>query len=193
MKLSKLSWAILAIGVLAITFGSLGVTNSQRLDEGKKLSDELATAQLRLSKLDLKELYSGQETLETQMKQAEAQLATDQATLAQPNDSIFISDAVFHIARLSGVEVSQTGSATLTRENLDRVSNSVLAFEVVASGDVPSLIDFITRLNVDFPTGKVKLAQIVVPRISDNLTDGLATNNTATAHVQLVIYSYDGK
>ncbi len=215
MKLTKTSWLLLAIGIFVITVGSLGAARSQRLSEGQKLSDELAVAMGRMSKLDLTELSARQGSLQEQIKQATQQLESARAALSQPNDSITISDSVFRIAATSGVEVTQMGSSSLTRSNLTSIGGSILPLVVLVRGDVPNLIDFVMRLNIELTTGVVKSAQITVPKASDNVTDTVTydivatiTDNTTgnlignvsnkaddkmpSANIQIEVYSYKG-
>ncbi len=188
MKLSKTGWVILAIGILAITFGSLGASRSQRLTEGKQMRDELAIAKTRLSKLDLTDLYSRQANLQAQISKVTSQLQTEQSALSQRNDSITITDAVFQIAADSGVEVTQMSSSSLARAKLGNVDCLALCIETMVKGDLPSLIDFVTRLNRGFPTGQVKVAEIVILAASDNAS----ADSNSSARVQLAVNAYQG-
>ncbi len=191
MKLSRMSQLILGLGILVITLGSLGVARSQQLNEVKQLSDNLSIAELRLSKLDLKDLYSQQDTLNAQLGRASAEMQSAKAALSQANDSITISAAMYRIAWNSGVEVAQITSAAQTTEKWKGLNCSVLPISVLVKGDVPNLIDFIMRLNSDFPIGVVKSADIVVPRaksespvntppVTDNTTGVISDNITIT-------------
>ncbi len=212
MKLTKTSWLLLAIGIFVITVGSLGAARSQQLSDGQKLSDELALAKGRMSKLDVTDLSARQGSLQEQMKQATQQLESARATLSQPNDSITISDSVFRIAATSGVEVTQMGSSSLARSNLTNIGGSTLPLIVLVRGEVPNLIDFVMRLNSELTTGIVKSAQITIPKASDNVTDNgtdnvtyditaIATGNVTavmadekmpSANIQIEVYSYKG-
>ncbi len=178
MKITKTSWLILALGIFVITFASLGAARSQKLNEGQQISEELAMAEMRLSKLDLTELTAKQDGLQEQIKQAAQQRETAKATLSQRNDSITISDSVFSIARTSGVVVTQIGSSSLTRSKLDKLSCLSLPLTVSVQGEVPNLIDFIMSLNNDLLTGIVKSAQITIPKAADGTTDNVTGNVT---------------
>ncbi len=195
MKLTKTSWLILTLGILVITFASLGAARSQKLNEGQQLSEDLAMAEMRLSKFDLKQLYSQQKGLEEQINQTTSQLEIAKASLSQPNDSITISDAVFRIAEACGVEVIEISSSSLTQGKLDKVGGPVLPLNTLVRGNVPNLIDFVIRLNKDLPTGVVKSAQITVPTATDNTTATATDNTTAgikppSATIQLEVFAY---
>ncbi len=193
MKLTKTSWIILAIGIVAITFGSLGEARSQQLNEGKQLSDELAVAEMRLSKLDLKPLSSQQQGLEEQLNQTTSQLETAKARLSQPNDSTTITDAIFRIAQVSGVELIEISSSSLTQGKLDKVAGLLLPLNTLVRGDVPNLIDFIMRLNNDLPTAIVKSVEITIPKATDNVTDNATAGaKLPAANIQLEAFTYQG-
>ncbi len=183
MKISNTSRVILGLGILVITLGSLGVARSQQLGEAQQLSENLSIANLRLSKLDLKDLISQQEKLDTQLSQAAAQRDKAKAALSQSNESVLISEAVFRIAWDSGVEVYQVSSSVLTTDKLNGVICTVLPVTVLVRGDVPNLIDFVMRLNQDFSIGVVKSVEFVVPRVTaGNRAEsaaGTSTDNTS--------------
>lgn len=188
MKLTKISWLVLTIGILVITFASLGAARSKQINERTQVSDELAVAELRLNQFQLQQLYSQQASLETHLNQTIAQLKTAKTMLSQPNESIIVSDAVFRIAEASGVEVIDISSSTLTDGKLEGVTCSVLPLSTTVSGDVPNLISFIIKLNNDFTTGTVKSAQITISVPTDNAT----ADARVSANIQMIIYSYLG-
>ncbi len=177
MKLTKTSWLILALGITVITFGSLGAANSQRINEKKNLSDDLAVAQVRLSKLDLKEFYSQQERLKQQINETSLQLGVAKAALSQPNDSIDICGAIFRIAADCNVEVDQISSSSLTSGKVGKISCSELPLVTSVSANVCDIIRFILKLNGDLSTGIVKSDAILIGA-SDNAT---AANDTPSA------------
>ncbi|MDO8567958.1 MAG: hypothetical protein Q7R57_04500 [Dehalococcoidales bacterium] len=222
LKLSKTSWALLATGILVITFGSLGITRSQQLSEAKQLSDNLSVAQSRLNKLEMKDLYAQQDNLNAQINQISSDLQTDQAKLINPNDSITVVDSLFRIAGASGVEVVQIASSSLSNRSLEKVGFVTLPVSAIVKGEMPNLIDFVLRLNKDFFTGAINSGQIVVRGVivsanatgneanslfgqgdiltvvSDNSTTatdnstGAAPDTRSLAQVQMIIYRYQG-
>lgn len=188
MKLSKIGWMVLAVGILIITFGSLGATHSQRTSEGKRLTEELAVAQNRLSKLDLTELYDKQTKLKTQADQATAQVRAAQFALSQPNDSITVTDAFFGVAEAANVEILQITEGALSKVKVDNVECLALSLEATVKGEFADLIKFVTRLNASFPTGQVINVSTAVPPPSDNVT----VDDRPSMRVQMVVNSYRG-
>jgi hypothetical protein len=104
--------------------------------------------------------------------------------LSQPNGSIVTSGILFDIAEAYGVEVTEISSSGPTNGELEGIACSVLPLTARVEGDVPALINFITRLNSDLTTGVVKSAEISIPETTDE--------EESSANIQLVIYNYQG-
>ena len=184
MKISKTSLLILGTGIFVIAFASLGLINSQRLQEQSQLNDELAIAETRLNKLQLEGLASNKERLEMQLEQTISQFEAAKATLSQPNLAIDVSDNLYSIAEACGVEITNLSSTGLTNDDLESITTSVLPFTTAVGGNVSNLIYFVTRLNGDFVTGAVKSVQIT--------TSNTTSDNGSSANIRLVVYSYEG-
>lgn len=184
MKLSKTSLLILTIGIFVIAFASLGTARSQKIHEQNQLYEEFSSAELRLSKVQLEELYSQQRGLEEWLSQILSQFEVAKAILSQPIRSITASQSLFDIAKACGVEITEVSSSGLTTDDLEGVICAVLPLAVKVEGDVSDLLNFITELNDNLATSTIKSAQISV---SD--TDG---EEGASANIRLVIYTYQG-
>jgi len=184
LKLSKTSLLILAIGIFVIAFASLGTVRSQKIHEQNQLGEELSLTGLRLSKLQLEELYSQQKGLEERLSQTLSQFEAAKAILSQPIRSIAASQSLFDTAKACGVEITGISSSGLTTDDLEGIICAVLPLAVKVEGDVSGLLNFITELNDNLATGTIKSAQISV---SD--TDG---EEGVSADIRLVIYTYQG-
>ena len=186
MKLSRTSWLILTSGIFIVTLASLGIAHSQQLEEQELLGDNLSVAELRLGKLQTKELTSQREELEAQLSQATSQLETAKEDMRQPIESIDVTDSLFEIAEACYVTVIDISSSGSTTEKLAGIGCSALALTVRVEGDVPNLIDFVIKLNNDFTTGAVKSADIAIPETTDE------KETRPSARIQLVVYAYQG-
>ena len=207
MKLGKISWLILTAGIFIITFASLGVARFQQLDEKDQLSGELAVAQHRLGKFQLKQLDSQKQELEQQLDKATAQLETAKNEISQPIESITVTDSLFDIARACGVEVTDIISSDLTDGELAGIPSSVINLSIRVEGYVPDLINFVSKLNNDFAVGVVSSVKMNIPQEVEEETEGeLAEEgeeeeeeqaeeetDMPSANIQLVIYSYQGE
>ena len=184
MKLSKTSWLILTIGVFLVTLASLGLTRSQQLHEQDQLNQELSVDKMRVDNFQFEQLSYQQEELKKQLNETISQLKAARAMLSQPNESIIISDTLFEIARACDVEVIEVSSSVRTSRDLEGVTCSVLPLTMRVEGEVPNLINFVTRLNGDLTIGVVKSAEITIPEAIDE--------DKPSANIQLVVYSYQG-
>ena len=205
MKLGKASWLILTAGVLIITFAGLGVARFQQLDERDQLSGELAVAQHRLGKFQLKQLESQKHDLEQQLDRAIAQLEPVKNEISQPIESIAVTDSLFEIARACGVEITDIISSDLTDGELKGIPRSVINLSIRVEGYVPNLIDFTIKLNNDFTAGVVTSVRMNIAQEVEEETEGEQAEGEIevveeeeevempSASIQLVIYGYQGE
>jgi len=184
MKFTKTSWLILSVGIFVIAFSSLGVARSQQIGEQNQVYEELSIAELRLSNFQLDDLSSQQEELEKQLSQTISQLETTKTKLSQPTESIAASDALFDIAKSCDVEVTEISSSGPASGNLEGLTCSILPLTAKVEGETYSLIKFITKLNDDFTTGVVKVAELSIPETT--------CEDRPSAYIQMVIYTYQG-
>ena len=184
MKISKTSWLLIAIGVFIITMVSLGAVRYQQVNQQNQMNEELALAEMKLNEFQLEQLSDRQGELEEQLSQTISQLGAAKAILSQPNGSIAASGILFDIAEAYGVEVTEISSPGPTNDELEGIACSVLPLAARVEGNVPALINFITRLNSDLTTGVVKSAEISIPEATGE--------EESSANIQLVIYSYQG-
>ena len=157
---------------------------SQREDEEDQLKEQLAQVQLRLSGIQLEKLEKQQAELEEQLDLATKQFEAVKTALSQPAGSITVTDILFDIARVHGVEVAEMTSSGLTDGSLEGVPLLVISVAVKVEGDVPNLVSFVVKLNSFLTTGVVESITITIPE-----TD---SGEKASADIQLVAYTYQG-
>ena len=209
MKLGKTSWIVLTVGIILVAFGSLGIARAQQVDERQRLDDELAVAEVRLSKLQLNQLRSQQSELEKQSEQISLQLTAAKDNFRQPIESIEVTDTLFEIAGASGVEIIDYGSSDLGTGTIEGINCSIIRLNMVARGTVFNLINFVIKLNNDFPTGVVGSVAMDTQALEGEAEEGATENqteeeegatenqteeedNNPTASITLVVYAYRG-
>ena len=185
MKLGKTSLLLLAVGIVIITFTSLGVTRAQQLQEQDKVNEELSLVTWRLNTLQVAQLRSQYEDLENQLSQTTLRFEAVRAALARPIGSIDASDTLFSIANSCGVELNEIISLGQLSSELEGIPCSVLALSVSIEGGVPNLISFVDMVNGNFVTGTVESVQIHIP---DNTAE-----QRSTARIKLIIYTCQGE
>ncbi len=168
---------------------SRGLDRQVRLDNLLLLpgvvNEELASTQSRLSLVKLEKLSSRQTELEGQLSQATSQFEAVKAMLSQPIGSIAVTSILFNVARANGVEVTKMTSSGLASDSLEGVTCSVISLSAKVEGDVPNLVNFVTKLNSLFTTGVVKSITITIPET--------ASEEKASADIQLVVYTYQDR
>ncbi len=184
MKITKTSWIILAIGICAIVFASLGFARVQQLKEQDQLGEEISIAENRLSNLQLEQLSSQQEELDKQLSQSTAQLEVTKTILSQPAEGIATNDTLFKLAESCDVEITEISSTGLALDKLEEIPCSVLPFTIKANGTIPSLRSFIFSLNDKFVTGTVESVEITIPEDT--------TEENPSATIRLRVYTYKG-
>ena len=195
MKLGKTSWIILTIGVLVVAFGTLGIARAYQIQEQEQLNEELSVAEMRLSKVQLKELRSQKSELEVQLDQTASQLEAAKDSLRQSIESIEVTDSVFEIAEACGVEIIDVSSSELDNDNLEGIDCSIIRLTMSVEGDVPNLISFVTKLNNDFITGIVRSVQMDTQEAYEEV-EGEAEGEQAeeekkpSVNIQMIVYSY---
>jgi len=185
LKLSKVSWLILSTGVFLLILLGLGVTHSQQSEEQTRLTDELTTIEMRLNNVKVSQLQQQHEELQAQVQDSENQLNTVKNRLQQLIDSVDVTDKFFVIADNCDVEIITISTTAISEDMLlDTIDCISISVTASVTGTVDNLINFILSLNSGFATGYVMSSQISIPEES--------SDNTSTAGINMIIYSYEG-
>lgn len=185
MKLSKKSYFIVILGIVACIFAGLWVMRSQQAQERERLYEELSIAAMRLNNVKSDEFLSQQGELERQISQTLSQLETAKTTLSQSAESINVSGTLFDIAGVAGVEITEISSSYLASGDWEGVTFSVLPLNVTVEGDVPGILSFIGSLDHTLTSAVIKSAVITIPET--------ISEEKPSANIQLGIYSYQGE
>jgi hypothetical protein len=183
LKLSRTSWIILAAGVFIVVLGVLGVTRSQQAKEQATLEDELEMSQMTLANMQIDDLQAQLAGLEQAAAEEQADLDTAANLLDQTVVSVDVTDEFFSIASACGVLVINISTSPISPNIYDGLGLSGTSLNAAMEGGVPNLIDFVEALHDGFSTGQIKMAQIEIPPSS--------SNETASASIQMTIYSYE--
>jgi predicted tellurium resistance membrane protein TerC len=185
IKLSKTSWLILSAGIFVVVLAGLGITRSQQLQEQGKLDSELGTSQKSLDNLQVTDLRQQLDELQQKAEEEQLQLEEAEKRLDQTVVSVEVTDEFFSIANYCGVVVISMSTSPISPNTYEGIGLSTTALNAAVIGELPDLINFVVSLNNDFTTGLVRSTQINIPPSSNN--------ETPSASVQIIIYSYEGK
>ena len=184
MKLSKLTWLILGIGIFAIAFGSLYMVYSRRVSEQEEISVALAKAQDTLPKL-----VSQREELESAVAEAKAGLDAAKASFPDSVESVDVDERLFELADEHELEITSITSPAPKDKEVEGIAYSVTSFEVIVEGDVVDILDFIDAITLgrDFTTATVAQVDMEVPE------PPAEEEEKPSATISLIIYSYKGE
>ncbi len=188
MKLSKTSYLVIILAIVAGIFINLWVMRGRQVQEQERLYDELSIAAMRLNNVNSDELLSQQGELERQINQTLSQLEAAKATLSRSADSIAVSGTLFDIAEASGVEITNISSTYHSVGDWEGVAFSVLPLTVTVEGDIPGILSFINSLDDALSTAVIKSAVISIPEETEEETE-----EKPSADIQLGIYTYRGE
>ena len=177
LKLSRTSWLILLAGIFIVIVGGLGLTRSQQLQEQARLDDELAKAEMRLDKLQVKDLRQQQEELQGRLDESTVQLVATKNRLRQTIESIDVTDEFFAIAKSCSVIIESMSSSSIRSEKLEGIDCSAITLDAMVAGETSNLINFVIKLNNDFTTGIVKSVQITIPETTSGTDNETATED----------------
>lgn len=214
MKLSKIAWLILVIGIFVIASGSLYWLYLQEGPKQEELNEQLSAVQAKIPKLaaERASLESTLTELEDKLAQVTSQLKTAKAAFPALVESIEVDELLFGIANDWGLEIisltaSEPSDLKVAVEvetediEVEDVTYLVTSFDVDVKGEVSDILNFIHTIvtHRDFDTATVEIVSIVIPDpVSEEEKEGLSKEeieereemDTPSANIKLVIYSY---
>ena len=201
MKLGKIAWLILGIGVLVIALGSLYMVYRGQAEEQEKVNNSLSLAQATLSKLaaERANLESTLTEIETKLDQATSRLKPAKASFPTSVEIIEADEQLFRIAKDWGLEVISLTASKPDDEKVKvevgdtevgDVTYFVTSFTIAVKGEVSDILDFINTIVTrdDFNTATIELVNIRVPEPPAEEEEA----EKPSATIQLIIYGYKG-
>ncbi|MBN1643455.1 MAG: hypothetical protein JW856_01345 [Dehalococcoidales bacterium] len=201
LKLSKTVFIVLGAGIMVLAVAILIMTYSRQAAEQKRLKDEMAVSQDRLSKLELVQLISRKESLEEELNQVSSELQDIKDTVGLPINSISANDILFALARECNVTLTSSISSDVFTSRLNDIPCYILTMAISVEGELPDIVDFIFRLKTDFINGRVDSIGIStsgMPGETTEITELLEIieetegPSNPTASIKFTIYSYKG-
>lgn len=182
MKLSRLSWIFIAIGLALIVIAGLGRNYWIQAKEQGQLEEQLSSAKQKLAAIPVDKLNAQKEQLEKQLIQINSQIQAAGAGLSGLKDSIGITDNLLDTAVVSNVTLTDISALAMIRENLSGLSVNSFPLSIKAEGSPSNLVNFAYELSRRFPNSTVKTMNIIT-----------GSRETPTyADIRLVIYAYQG-
>ena len=181
IRLSKIAWLILGIGIFAIALGGLYFLYSREGDQQEQLNDSLSVAQATLltlvsEKEDWESQLTQQESQltqqESQLTQRESQLVqatslldTTQASFPSSVESIEYDELLFNFAHGYNLRITELIASEPGNEEVEDITYSVTSFTVEMEGEVADILGFINAIvtSEDFTNATAELVNISTP------------------------------
>ena len=183
MKISKKSWFTIALGFLVMAAASLSVVYYQRASEREQLEADLFLARSKLSSVDMSTLTYQQENLEGDLNKAYREYEADKEKFVQSIENIAVSNVLYSTANVNSVNITDMSSSDVSSAVIEGASCTALSLNARVVGDVDNLVAFITQLNDDLINAVVKSVSMAIPTSN--------SDNTASADIRIVIYTYE--
>jgi hypothetical protein len=192
MKISKVSWLFLIVGVVVIAALSLGMTHSSQSSQQKQLRDQLTAAQQKLSSIDNQTLTAKQTQLTQDLSKYTAQIGATKSSLTSNWDSIDAIAKVISFASPLNVAVTSIKSSPVGTEQLGGTPCQTLILDFDVQGTIANVRDFVLGLSQTFPTGMVKTLTVTESSPAATPDPALASGKDTKSSIHLVIYTYGG-
>jgi hypothetical protein len=191
MKISKISWVFLIVGVVVIAALSLGMNHSAQTDQQRQLEDALTSAKEKLSSISNEDLVAKQAQLSQDVSKYTTQIDSTKGRLAADWDSIDATKGVLEVAAPLNLDVVSVTSSGAGVEELAGTPCNTLGIDIQVEGAINDISDFVLRLSQDFPTAIVKLVQLDSLNTAGDVPTAEVKDTRGNIH--MVIYSYGGK
>ncbi len=177
MKLNKKTLLIIAAGVLIIALAGVYMQYKGQSDELTQLKEQLAQAELNLSKVQLEQLSVKQTELEEQLTQATSQFEAAKVPFSELIGSTTVISTFLRVAEDNGLEVTEITSPGSAEDTSGELDYRVVPLTAKVQGDTPNLVSFLLELDSSLVTGVIK---------------SVTAGENSTAEIELVVYTYRG-
>jgi hypothetical protein len=159
MKLSKISWIFLIVGIVLIAGVGLGMAKSQQSTQQKDLTTKLAQSRQKLSSINNDPLVVQKDQLAEQVKTYTSQINAAKVKLASADDNISAINRILDAADKCAVEIVGITSVAKVDGTLYGTNCDTLSFTLQVDGDIGAIKDYVIYLSKVFPTSLVKTVQ----------------------------------
>lgn len=214
MRFGKTAWITLTAGVLIIAVVAVYMLYLQEKREQTQLNDTLTTTQNAVPLLasEMASLESTLAELQDRLDQAVERLQAAKANFPDGTESIEVDELLFKLADDWGLAIVSLSAKEPRAEEvkiegleeeagIDTITFDTTYFYVDVRGEVDDILKFISAIvnHNDFITAGIDLVNLQVPEtLSDEEKEGLtdeeiAEEETPSATVDIIIYSYEGE
>jgi hypothetical protein len=189
MKISKIGWWILGIGIFVIAAAVMVALNASQSGDAKQLEENLAVTQSVLNTLvaDREELTGQLAQMEIDLDEAESAYIRSQTKFPDEVASIEYDEEIFSIANDNDLEVINLTASEPRENKLEDIIFATTIFEVEVRGTVAHILNFIDDVanGEYFDSSIVETVNMEVPEAGEE--------EQPAAAIEIIIYSYEGE
>jgi hypothetical protein len=156
MKLSKVSWIFLIIGIVVIAGVGLGMTRSQQATQQKELTTKLAQSRQKFTSINNDPLVVQKDQLTEQVKTYTSQINAAKGKLVSADDNISSINRILDAAVSCNVEMVGITSVAKVSGSLYGTNCDTLSFTLNVKGEIEAIKNYVIYLSKVFPTSLVK-------------------------------------
>ncbi len=187
MKLSKISWLVIGIGIFVVATVVIYFMYQSNVNE-RKAAEE---AKAEVEEVQLPELEGKKQILEDEMAQKEAEIAQWQAEIDQlveqlnqveqevgqaqqgfpvSIDGIDYSETLFAFADASGIYITGLDSSEPSHQDMNENTYTVTLFNLRMQGEIADMLEFLKMIvdDEEFKTAVIEPVSLSVPAILTN-------------------------
>ena len=217
MRLSRVTWIVLAVGIVIIAAVSLYTVYQNQLTQRQQAVD--SSNEVKSTILEVLVQKQGLETelaqldeeivrLEASIGSIESEIASAIATLNQTEirfpgfiETIEYDEILFNFAEVSNVVITSINATEVSEEIGEGVRYYTTAFVCQIEGEIPDILDFINTItNSDnFRTTLMEPVDITVPEPlteaekAEMTEEEIAKAEISSATISLSIFTYQGE
>jgi hypothetical protein len=189
MKISKIGWWILGIGIFVIASAVMVTLHASQSGEASQLEENLEITQSVLATIisDREELTGQLAQMGNELDEAEAAYILSQTKFPEKVASIEYDEEIFSIADDNDLEVISLTASEPRENEVEEILFVNTIFEVEVRGTVSHILNFINDVanGEYFDSANVEMVTMEVPQPDEE--------DQPAAFIRIIIYSYEGE
>jgi Tfp pilus assembly protein PilO len=190
MKLSKLSWLILSIGIFVLGAVAIFLLYQQQADEQDELNLSLTAANSSLPQLIAENaaLQSQLDALEAELAEARTALEDIEAELPRDIESSIYGDLLFDMAHGTGLDVQEFTATDPTRLVLDDIVYESTTITMVVINELSDILAFLSLIEAELAFNTTSIDSVTIEDLEDSIGN---LDNLKLIEITLLAYIGD--
>jgi len=190
MKLSKLSWLILSIGIFVLGAVAIFLLYQQQAEEQDELNLSLTAANSSLPQLiaESAALQSQLDTLEAELAEARAALEDIEAELPRDIESSIYGDLLFDMAHGTDLDVQEFTATAPKRIVLNDIAYESTAITMVVNNELSDILAFLSLIEAELDFNTTSIDAVTIEDLESSIGN---LDNLKLIEITLLAYIGD--